>query len=107
MRVFLTGATALSVPISFQNSQCGSSRSRTPPFGLRHGEAHPSRAEVFGGDVNDMDHLRTFAEAADGIIHAALQPRLPELQTAQRGGSQGHRGRLAWISAVRSPSYSP
>jgi uncharacterized protein YbjT (DUF2867 family) len=29
-------------------------------------------AEVFRGDVNDLDRLRTAAEAADGIVHAAF-----------------------------------
>jgi nucleoside-diphosphate-sugar epimerase len=28
--------------------------------------------EVFRGDVNDLDRLRTAAEVADGIIHAAF-----------------------------------
>jgi hypothetical protein len=28
--------------------------------------------EVFRGDVNDLNRLRTAAEAADGIIHAAF-----------------------------------
>src|SRR6202034_1972034 len=29
-------------------------------------------AEVFRGDVNDLDRLRTAAEAADGVLHAAF-----------------------------------
>ena len=45
--------------------------------GLSFGRAPPESltcagAEVFCGDVNKLDHLRSTAEAADGVIHAAF-----------------------------------
>jgi nucleoside-diphosphate-sugar epimerase len=45
----------------------GLSRSLAGAEALAH-----AGAEVFRGDVNDLDHLRTAAEAADGVIHAAF-----------------------------------
>ncbi len=46
-------------------------------FGLSRSDAGAEAltragAEVFRGDVNDLDRLRTAAEAADGVIHAAF-----------------------------------
>jgi hypothetical protein len=44
--------------------------------GLRRSDAAEgltrARAEVFPNDVNDLDCLRTAAEAAAGVIHAAF-----------------------------------
>lgn len=37
-------------------------------------------AEVFRGDVNDLDRLRTAAEAADGVIHAAFNHDFTKLK---------------------------
>jgi hypothetical protein len=37
-------------------------------------------AEVFRGDVNDLDRLRTVTEAADGVIHAAFDPDFSNLR---------------------------
>jgi nucleoside-diphosphate-sugar epimerase len=73
MRVFLTGATgfigSFLVPelINAGHHVVGLSRSDAGAEALAH-----AGAEVFRGDVNDLDRLRTAAEAADGIIHAAF-----------------------------------
>jgi len=73
MRVFLTGATGFIgsylVPelINAGHRVVGLSRSDTGAETLTH-----AGAEVRRGDVNDLDHLRTAAAAADGVIHAAF-----------------------------------
>ena len=73
MRVFLTGATgfigSLLVPelINAGHRVLGLSRSGAGAEALTR-----AGAEVFRGDVNDRDRLRTAAEAADGVIHAAF-----------------------------------
>ncbi len=73
MRVFLTGATgfigSFLVPelISAGHHVVGLSRSDAGAEALIR-----AGAEVFRGDVNDLDLLRTAAEAADGVIHAAF-----------------------------------
>ena len=73
MRVFLTGATGFIgsylVPelITAGHHVVGLSRSDAGAEALAR-----AGAEVFRGDVNDLGRLRTAAEAADGIIHAAF-----------------------------------
>lgn len=73
MRVFLTGATgfigSFLVPelINAGHQVVGLSRSDVGAEALSRAEA-----EVCRGDVNDLDRLRTAAEAVDGIIHAAF-----------------------------------
>jgi nucleoside-diphosphate-sugar epimerase len=73
MRVFLTGATGFIgsylVPelINAGHHVVGLSRSDSGADTLTR-----AGAEVFRGDVNDLDRLRTAAEAADGIIHTAF-----------------------------------
>lgn len=73
MRVFLTGATGFIgsylVPelINAGHRVVGLSRSDAGA-----GTLIRAGAEVFRGDVNDLDQLRTAVEAVDGIIHAAF-----------------------------------
>src|SRR5262245_37573272 len=92
MRVFLTGATGFIgsylVPelINAGYHVVGLSRSDAGAEALTL-----AGAEVFRGDVNDLDRLSTAADAADGIIHTAFNPRLLEPEAAQRGGPQDHR----------------
>jgi nucleoside-diphosphate-sugar epimerase len=73
MRVFLTGATGFIgsylVPelIDAGHHVVGLSRSDTGAEALRR-----AGAEVLRGDVNDLGRLRSAAEGADGVIHAAF-----------------------------------
>jgi nucleoside-diphosphate-sugar epimerase len=73
MRVFVTGATgfigSFLVPelIHAGHHVVGLSRSQAGGEALTR-----SGAEVFSGDVNDLDRLRIAAESADGVIHAAF-----------------------------------
>jgi nucleoside-diphosphate-sugar epimerase len=73
MRVFLTGATGFIgsylIPdlISAGHHVVGLARSDAGAEALAR-----AGAEVFRGDVNDLDRLRTAAAAADGVVHAAF-----------------------------------
>ncbi len=73
MRVFLTGATGfigsflVRELIDAGHEVLGLSRSQTGAEALLR-----AGAEVFHGDVNDLNRLRAAAEAADGVIHAAF-----------------------------------
>jgi nucleoside-diphosphate-sugar epimerase len=73
MRVFLTGATGFIgsclVPelINAGHHVVGLSRSDAGAEALTR-----TGAEVFRGDVNDLDRLRTASDAADAVIHAAF-----------------------------------
>jgi nucleoside-diphosphate-sugar epimerase len=73
MRVFLTGATGFIgsylVPelINAGHHVVGLSRSDAGADTLIR-----AGAEVFRGDVNDLDQLRTAVQAVDGIIHVAF-----------------------------------
>ena len=73
MRVFVTGATgfigSFLVPelINAGHHVVGLSRSAAGAAALTR-----AGADVFRGDVNDLDGLRSAAEAADGVIHAAF-----------------------------------
>src|SRR5471032_1515546 len=73
MRVFLTGATGF-VGSFFVPELIGAGHQ---VVGLSRSEAGDevlirAGAEVDRGDVNDLDCLRTAADAADGVIHAAF-----------------------------------
>ena len=73
MRVFITGATGfigsylVAELINSGHQVVGLSRSETGAEALTR-----AGTEVFRGDVNDLDRLRTAAAAADGVIHTAF-----------------------------------
>jgi nucleoside-diphosphate-sugar epimerase len=86
MRVFLTGATGFIgsylVPelMNAGHHVVGLSRSNSGAETLTR-----AGAEVFRGDVNDLDRLRTAAEAADGIIHTAFNHDFSNLKQHSEG----------------------
>ncbi len=73
MRVFLTGATGfigsylVAELIAAGHRVVGLSRSEEGAEALAR-----AGAEVFRGDLNDLDRLRLAAGAADGVVHAAF-----------------------------------
>lgn len=81
MRVFLTGATGFIgsyiVPelIEAGHHVVGLSRSDAGAEALSR-----AGAEVWRGDVNDLDRLRTAAKAADAVIHAAFNHDFADLK---------------------------
>ena len=81
MRVFVTGATgfigSFLVPelINAGHHVVGLSRSAVGAEALTR-----AGAEVFRGDVNQLDRLRTAAKAADGVIHAAFNHDVSNLK---------------------------
>ena len=83
MRVFLTGATGFMgshlVPelINAGHRVVGLSRSDAGAKALTR-----AGAEVVRGDVNDLDRLRSAAQAADGVIHAAFDHDFSNLKQA-------------------------
>lgn len=81
MRVFLTGATgfigSFIVPelINAGHHVVGLSRSDAGAAALTR-----AGAEVFRGDANDLDRLRTAAEASEAIIHTAFNHDFSKLK---------------------------
>jgi nucleoside-diphosphate-sugar epimerase len=81
MKVFVTGATGFIgsalVPelINAGHQVVGLSRSDAGAEALTR-----AGAEVFRGDVNDLDRLRIAAEAAEGVIHTAFNHYFSNLQ---------------------------
>ncbi|MDR3516027.1 MAG: SDR family oxidoreductase [Azospirillaceae bacterium] len=104
MRVFLTGATGFIgtflVPelINAGHQVVGLSRSDAGAEVLAR-----AGAEVFRGDVNDRDRLRTAAEAADGIIHAAFNHDFSNL----RQNSEDDRKVIETLGEVLAGSDRP
>ncbi|MDR3510168.1 MAG: SDR family oxidoreductase [Caulobacteraceae bacterium] len=81
MRVFLTGATGFIgsylVPELIKAGHQVVGLSRSDPGAA---QLTGAGAEVFRGDVNDLDRLRLAAEGADGVIHAAFNHDFGQLK---------------------------
>lgn len=104
MRVFLTGTTGFIgsslVPelISAGHHVVALSRSHAGAEALNR-----AGAEVFRGDVNDLDRLRTGAGAADGVIHAAFNHEFSNLKR----NSEDDRKVIETLGAVLAGSDRP
>src|SRR5271168_801624 len=104
MRVFLTGATgfigSFLVPelIGAGHHVVGLSRSDAGAKALTR-----AGAEVFRGDVNDLDRLRTAAEAADGVIHTAFNHDFSNMKQ----NSEGDRKIIETLGEVLAGSDRP
>jgi nucleoside-diphosphate-sugar epimerase len=104
MRVFVTGATGfvgsfiVSELISAGHDVVGLSRSDAGAEALAR-----AGAKAFRGDVNDLERLRTAAEAADGIIHAAFNHDA----AAQKQHSENDRKVIATLGAVLAGTDRP
>jgi nucleoside-diphosphate-sugar epimerase len=104
MRVFLTGATgfigSFLVPelISAGHHVVGLSRSEAGAETLSG-----AGAEVFRGDVNDLDRLRTASAAADAVIHAAFNHDFANL----RRDSENDRKVIETLGDVLAGSDRP
>jgi nucleoside-diphosphate-sugar epimerase len=104
MRVFLTGATGFIgtylVPelISAGHHVVGLSRSDAGAEALTR-----AGAEVFRGDVSDLDRLRIAAEAADGVIHAAFNHDFSRLKQ----NSEDDRKAIETLGEVLAGSDRP
>ncbi len=104
MRVFLTGATGFIgsylVPelIAAGHRVVGLSRSDTGAEALTR-----VGAEVLRGDISDLDRLRSAAEAADGVIHAAFNHDFSNLKQH----SEADRNVIATLGAALADSDRP
>jgi nucleoside-diphosphate-sugar epimerase len=104
MRVLLTGATgfigAYLVPelINAGHHVVGLSRSDAGAEALTR-----AGAEVFRGDVNDLDRLRIAAEGADGVIHAAFNHDFSKLKQ----NSEDDRKAIETLGEVLAGSDRP
>jgi nucleoside-diphosphate-sugar epimerase len=104
MRVFLTGATgfigSFLVPelINAGHHVVGLSRSDLGAKTLAR-----VGAEVFRGDVNDLDRVRVAAEAAGGVIHAAFNHDFSNL----RKSSEDDRRVIETLGEVLAGSDRP
>jgi nucleoside-diphosphate-sugar epimerase len=104
MRVFLTGATgfigSFLIPelINAGHHVVGLSRSPAGAAALNR-----AGAEVFRGDVNDLDRLRTGAETADGVIHAAFNHDYSNLKQ----NSEDDRKVIEALGEVLAGSHRP
>ena len=104
MRVFLTGATGLIgsylVPelIDAGHQVVGLTRSDAGAAALAG-----AGAEVFRGDVNDLDRLRIAADDADAVIHAAFDHDFARLAQS----SEADRQVIETLGAVLAGSDRP
>jgi nucleoside-diphosphate-sugar epimerase len=104
MRVFLTGATGfigshlLPELIGAGHRVTGLCRSDAGAEALMR-----AGAEAFRGDVNDLDRLRSGAEPADGIIHAAFNHDFSNL----KAHSENDRRVIETLGEVMAGSQRP